>query len=52
MQTLRMDLWTQKGREEEGGMNSDPGIDIYTLPCIKQLLGTCCIAQGDQLGSL
>ena len=25
----------------EGGPNQEVGIDIYTLPCVKQLVGTC-----------
>ena len=33
-------------------MNWEIGIDIYTIPCVKQIaVGTCCIAQGDQLGA-
>ena len=34
-------------------MKSEIGIDIYTLPCVKQkLVGSSCIAQGAQLGAL
>ena len=36
--------------KEECGMNREIRIDIYTLPCVRQLMGTCCIAQGAQLG--
>ena len=35
-----------------GGMNWEMGIDIYTLPCVKQIVGTCCIMQGAQLSAL
>ena len=30
-------------REDEGGTNRESGIDIYTLPCVKQLVGSCSI---------
>ena len=35
-----------------GGMNWEVGVDIYTKPCVKQLVETCCLAQGVQLGIL
>ena len=31
---------------------SESGMDIYTLPNVKQLVGSSRIAQGDQLGAL
>ena len=34
------------------GMNWDIGTDIYILPRVKQIVETCCIAQGAQLGAL
>ena len=38
------------GWEGEDGMNWESSIDIYTLPCVKQIAGgTCCIAQGAHL---
>ena len=30
------DMWTQRG-EGEGGTNWEIRIDIYTLPCVKQI---------------
>ena len=40
--------------EQEGGsgMKWDSSTDMYTLPCIKQLVGSCCIAQGAQPNAL
>ena len=32
--------------EEEGRMNGESSIDIYTLPYVKQLVGSCYIIQG------
>ena len=46
-----MDMWT-RGGEGEGGTKWEIRIDIYTLPCVKQLVETCHIAQGAQLGAL
>ena len=31
--------------EEDSGTNWESSIDIYTLPCVKQVVGGCCIAQ-------
>ena len=31
---------------------TESSIDIYTPPCVKQLVGSCCIAQGAQLNVL
>ena len=36
---------------KRGGMNWETGIDIYILPRVKQLVGTCCKKQGAQLGA-
>ena len=36
----------------ESGMNWESSIDLYTLPCIKQLVGSCYTAQGAQLSTL
>ena len=33
-------------------MNWETGTDIKTPLCVKQLVGSCCIAQGAQLGAL
>ena len=33
-------------------MNWESSIDIYTLPCVKQLVGNCYITQGAQSGTL
>ena len=38
--------------EGEGGMNWEMRIDIYTLPCVKQIVRSCCLAQGAQLSAL
>ena len=35
-----------------GGKNWEIGIDVYKLLCVKQLAGTCCIAQRAQLSAL
>ena len=35
----------------EGGMNLESSIDIYTLSRVKQLIGSCYITQGAQLGA-
>ena len=37
MQMQRIDLWTRPVGEKGGGMNWEIGIDIYTLPCVKQI---------------
>ena len=50
MQMQRMDVWAWG--EEEGGMNWEIRFDINTLPCVKQLVGSCGIAQGAQLVAL
>ena len=40
----------EKGERE---MNWESSTDIYTLPYVKWIAGgTCCIAQGAQLGAL
>lgn len=39
-------------RERESGVNQDNRIDIFILPCEKQLERTCYIAQGARLGAL
>ena len=37
----------------EGETNWESSTDIYTLPYVKWIAGgTCCIAQGAQLGAL
>ena len=33
-------------------MNWEIGIDIYTVPRVKQLMGSCCLTQGAHLGAL
>ena len=39
--------------EGEGGMNWEVRFAINTPPCVKQIAsGTCCRAQGAQLGAL
>ena len=38
--------------EEEGGVNEELEIDIYSLPCVKSVVGSHFIAQGAQLGAL
>ena len=38
--------------EGEGGTNWEVRTDIYTLSCVRQLVGNCCIAKGAQLGAL
>ena len=39
--------------EEEGGTNWEIRTDIYTLSCVKrELVGSCCIAQGAQLSAI
>lgn len=45
----RMDLKTQQGRRESGTI-CESSIDIYTLPCVKQLVGNCYMTQGAQPG--
>ena len=45
-----MDIRTQgRGR---GGVNCEIRTDKYTLPCVKQIVGACCTAQGAQLSIL
>ena len=39
-------------REGEGGMNQEMRIDIYTLPCGNQIVGSSWLAQGAQLSAL
>ena len=40
-------------REAEGGMNRDSSTDIYTLPCVKQIVnGKLLLAQETQPGAL
>ena len=41
-------------RRKGGGMNQEAWIDIYTLPCVKQItvMKTFCVAQGTLLGVL
>ena len=34
------------------GMNWEIGTDIYSPPCVKQIVGSCYIAQGAQLRGL
>ena len=36
----------------EGETNWESRIDIYTLLCVKQTEGNCCITHGAQLGVL
>ena len=38
--------------EEEGEVNWESSIDRYTLPCVKQIVGSCYITQEAQLGAL
>ena len=39
--------------EGEGGMEWETRVDIHTLPRVKQTAGgSCCPAQGAQLGAL
>ena len=40
-----MDLWTWGLGGGEGRTNWESGIDIYTQPSVKQLVGSCHIAQ-------
>ena len=42
----------EQGGGIEGGMNSEIRIDVYTLACVKQIVGSCCKVQGAQLGAL
>ena len=35
--TQRTDLWAQEWREEEGGMNGESSMELYTLPYAKQI---------------
>ena len=42
---------TQSG-EGDSGMNWEIGIDIYTLPCVKQIVGSYYKAQEAQLSAL
>ena len=43
-----MDVWTQWEGEDELGDE----VGQIALPCVKQLVGICCIAQGALLGVL
>ena len=43
-------MWTLA--EGEGGTNWDSNIAMYTRPCVKEMVGSCCIAEGTQLGAL
>ena len=43
-------MWTQGVGEGEAGLNWESRIDIYTVPHVKQLVGSRCIAA--QLGAL
>ena len=36
----------------EGGMNWESSTDICALPCVKQLVRSCCMTQGAQLSAL
>ena len=46
-------LRTQAEREEgEGGMNGESNREAYALPCVKQIMGICCVTQGMQTGAL
>ena len=47
MQTQRMAVWTW-----EAGLKRETEIDIYTSPCVKQSVKTCCIVHGIQLDAL
>ena len=31
--------------------NWQSSINIYTLPCVKQIVGSCCVTQGAQLSA-
>ena len=42
----------EQGGGIEGGMNSEIRIDVYTLACVKQIVGGCCKVQGAQHGAL
>ena len=49
-QAWEMDVWTWG--DGEGGANWEIGIAIYALPCVKQMVGTCCVVRGAQLSAL
>lgn len=48
----RTDVSTGGCREGDSGRNWDTSVDMFTLPCEKQLVRTCCIGQGARLGAL
>ena len=52
MQTQKTDLWKQVGGKGRGGMNGESNMEANTLPCVKQLMGICCVTQGMQTGAL
>ena len=54
-------MWTEQSKERlgcadpvggEGEEHEESGTDTRTLPCVKQLEGARCRAQGAQLGAL
>ena len=38
--------------EGEGRTNGESSTETYILPCVKQFVGSCCIAQGTEPGAL
>lgn len=53
-------MWTEQSKERlgcadpvggEGEEHEESGTDTRTLPCVKQLEGARCRAQGTQLGA-
>ena len=48
-QTQRMGVWTQRGKEREGQIGRVALTYIHGRVCSGELLGSCCIAQGDGL---
>ena len=40
------------GVQRKWGVNGESSMEAYTLPGIKQSMGTCCMTQGTETGAL
>ena len=52
MQTYRTDLRTQRGKEKAGRMGRAARTCVHHHVSDRRLVGSCCMAQGAQLGAL
>ena len=52
-EAVETDVWDKgKGEEGEGEMNGESGMEICTLPYVKQPIRVCCMTQGTQTRAL